>query len=194
MKNCEGTLKKAGRCLFVNGVNYDAFTSTSTFNCKLTLKRLTVNEATRTLEPREFMRIADRRTTNNGADLGNLINDIGQRLRQRRDNDAPSLLVNLPNEVNLNVRPEDIHIAERNYEIYTRNLRRRMNQRLRAALDTYRLSPTEGEEREGENSSRSSSSGPSSGSSVSDPPPPRAPARALQGRTNRRRRGRRFPR
>lgn len=189
VKNCEGTLKKTGRCLFVNGDNYDAFTTMPTFNCKLALKRLTVNEATRSLEPRGFMRIADRSATNNATGLGDLIHaiDIGQRLRQRQDNEAVPPRVNRPNEISLDMRPtQDVRSAERNFEIYTRNLRRRMNQRLRAALDTYRLSPTEGNQREGESSGWSSSSGPSSGSSLSDPAP--APAPAVQARSNRRRR------
>lgn len=166
VRSCEGSLKKRGHCLLVNGLDARALLAPVAISCKLAVRRTPADQLAQHT-PRAVLRVADRGGGPRAHDLEpflqDLQNDVARlsrafatlgreanalvrseaEMRSRIENRHPSTDERAPaaaeNESpppTQNDRPDD---AERTH--LSRNARRRMRQRLRAALNAGQPPP-----------------------------------------------------
>lgn len=168
VRSCEGSLKKRGHCLLVSGSDARALTAPDVINCKLSVRCSPPNQIAEQTQPRSVLRVANRSTrdsvhSHTAHDLEPFLQDLQNdvvRLSRAfatlgRDANAlvrstadpqprPQIRSNLPSDELAPTAPEEASTLQNDgpdttVRVLSRNARRRMRQRLRAALDEPQL-------------------------------------------------------
>ncbi|CAK1599777.1 unnamed protein product [Parnassius mnemosyne] len=159
VRSCEGSLKKRGHCLIVLGADARAFTTPVSISGKLSLRRTPADQLAQQTQPRAVMRVANR-GNNRENELQDLRYNV-ERLsrvfatletnahvraedetRVRMDNAPPSINHTSSNDQNATTatssesQVQSVNNSTTNEsQPLSRNARKRMRQRLRAALN-----------------------------------------------------------
>ncbi|CAH2068573.1 unnamed protein product, partial [Iphiclides podalirius] len=154
VRSCEGSLKKRGHCLIVNGLDARALTSPVSISGKLSLRRTPPDQLAHQTQPRAVMRVANR-VNNRENVLQDLQDNVARLSRAFASLEANSLVrseaeirTRIDDDPSINNDDEHTAVAENVNESLSmndqlnnagqplsRNARRRMRQRLRAALN-----------------------------------------------------------
>ncbi|CAH2990034.1 unnamed protein product [Chilo suppressalis] len=154
VRSCEGSLKKRGHCLVVQGLDAHALTAPVSMSGKLSVRRTPPEQLVHLPQPRAVLRVASRgnaRDNRVSQDLEpflqGLQNDVARLSRAfatlgRREADvrarieAPrNQITSAPDRPVPPPDPANADASERAPAALSRNARRRMRQRLRAALN-----------------------------------------------------------
>ncbi|CAG5018235.1 unnamed protein product [Parnassius apollo] len=157
VRSCEGSLKKRGHCLIVQGADSRGFTTPVSISGKLSLRRTPVDQLTLQTQPRAVMRVANRGTTRENVlqDLQYNVERLSRafatleanalhsedEIRARMENtpDINHTSSNDQSEITANAgesQAQSLNNSTTNEsQPLSRNARRRMRQRLRAALN-----------------------------------------------------------
>ncbi|XP_041974465.1 uncharacterized protein LOC121729866 [Aricia agestis] len=146
VRSCEGSLKKRGHCLLVKDLDAQALTAPAHISTKLCIRRTPEDQLANQSQPRAVLRIANRVSNGNNISnniLQNIDNNI-TRLSQSLAVIDRQITAAIENEMNAPSAPARNAVAAQptlnngNVEqqpTLSRNARRRMRQRLRAALN-----------------------------------------------------------
>ncbi|CAH2100515.1 unnamed protein product [Euphydryas editha] len=162
VKSCEGSLKKRGHCLLVKEMDARALVAPTTISGKLSVRRTPPDQLANQAQPRAVLRIANRGNNQNNSDLEpflqDLQNDVARlsrafatlgreanalvrsetEMRSRIENSSityQNFSGNRTSESEIESQPNVQNDRTSNELHLSRSARRRMRQRLRAALN-----------------------------------------------------------
>ncbi|XP_068628541.1 uncharacterized protein [Battus philenor] len=150
VRSCEGSLKKRGHCLVVNGLDARALTTLTSISAKLCLRRTPADQLAHQTQPRAVMRVATRGNARENV-LQDLQNNVARLSQAFATLEASAMRSETEIRSIIDTAPEDNQVTEQNTvatvetesqvqsgnqesQPLSRNARRRMRQRLRTAL------------------------------------------------------------